>query len=178
MNPSTFFELPAALLVLLFTVAVERLTELWLSWKHARWAKSAGGLEFGRGQFPFMVAAHIGLFAGILTEAGAGHRHFLPYVGGPALCVQVLVHAGRWWCVRSLGPHWNTRVIVIPGMPLIRRGPYRWLRHPNYLLVAVEGITLPLVFNAWMTAVLFTAANAAVLIVRLRTENAALRLAA
>jgi methyltransferase len=69
-------------------------------------------------------------------------------------------------------------VIVIPGMPLIRRGPYRWLRHPNYLLVAVEGITLPLVFTAWMTAVLFTAANAAVLTVRLRTENAALRLAA
>ncbi|MGP3637169.1 isoprenylcysteine carboxylmethyltransferase family protein [Streptomyces sp. 24-1644] len=99
-------------------------------------------------------------------------------MSGPALRLQVLVHIGRWWCVRSLGPYWNTRVIVIPGMPLSRRGPYRWLRHPHYLLVAVEGIALPLVFNAWMTAVLFTAANTAVLTVRLRTENAALRLAA
>ncbi|MFD9391125.1 isoprenylcysteine carboxyl methyltransferase family protein [Streptomyces sp. NPDC060000] len=178
MNHPSLFGLPVGLLVLLSAVAVERLTELWLSWKHARWAKSLGGLEFGRGHFPFMVAAHVGLFAGVLTEVASGPRHFVPLVGGPALCVQVLVHAGRWWCVRSLGRHWNTRVIVVPGLPLVRRGPYRWFRHPNYLLVAVEGVTLPLVFTAWMTALLFTTANMAILTVRLRIENVALRLAA
>lgn len=170
--------LPVGLALLLSAVACERLTELWLSWRHTRWAKSLGGLEFGQRHFPFMVAAHVGLFMGVLAEAALGHRNFIPAVGGPALGVQVLVHAGRWWCVRSLGAHWNTRVIVVPGLPLIRRGPYRWLRHPNYLVVAIEGVALPLVFSAWVTALLFTAANTAVLTVRLRTENAALRLAA
>ncbi|MGP3637787.1 isoprenylcysteine carboxyl methyltransferase family protein [Streptomyces sp. 24-1644] len=169
--------LPLGLSLLLSAVVSERLTELWLSRRHARWARSLGGLEFGQRHFPFMVAAHVGLFLGIVTETALLHRHFVPALGGPALCLQALVHAGRWWCVRSLGPHWNTRVIVIPGRPLIRKGPYRWLRHPNYLVVAIEGVTLPLVFNAWITALLFTAANATVLTVRLRTENAALRLA-
>ncbi|EKX68186.1 isoprenylcysteine carboxyl methyltransferase (ICMT) family protein [Streptomyces ipomoeae 91-03] len=158
-------------------VACERLLELRLSWKNARWAKARGDVEYGQRHFPCMVAARIGLFIGILTEVALAHRHFIPVLGRIALGVQAVVHAGRWWCARSLGPRWNTHVIVVPGMPLVDRGPYRWLRHPNHMVVVAEGIALPLVHSAWLTALLFTAADAAVLTVRLRVENKALGLA-
>ena len=80
----------------------------------------------------------------------------------------------RWWCIATLGRRWNTRVIVVPGLPLVRSGPYRLLRHPNYVAVVVEGLALPLVHACWVTALVFTVANAFVLAVRLRVENAAL----
>jgi methyltransferase len=80
----------------------------------------------------------------------------------------------RWWCISTLGRRWNTRVIVVPGLPLVDRGPYRFLSHPNYVAVVVEGVALPLVHAAWITATVFTLANAALLGVRLRVENTAL----
>jgi methyltransferase len=80
----------------------------------------------------------------------------------------------RWWCIRTLGPHWNTRVIVVPGTTPVRRGPYRLLRHPNYLAVVIEGAALPLVHTAWITALAFTMLNAGMLTVRIRLENRAL----
>jgi methyltransferase len=80
----------------------------------------------------------------------------------------------RWWCIGTLGRHWNTRVIVVPDLPLVRSGPYRFLRHPNYVAVVAEGVALPLVHAAWVTALVFTLANAVLLAVRLRVENAAL----
>jgi methyltransferase len=87
----------------------------------------------------------------------------------------VTSQALRWWCIRTLGPRWNTRVIVVPGLPLVSGGPYRWMAHPNYVAVVVEGFTLPLVHNAWITALVFTILNAALLTVRIRVEDAALR---
>jgi methyltransferase len=80
----------------------------------------------------------------------------------------------RWWCIGTLGRRWNTRVIVVPGLPLVRSGPYRFFSHPNYVAVVVEGVALPLVHACWVTAAVFTVANAALLTVRLRVENAAL----
>jgi methyltransferase len=88
--------------------------------------------------------------------------------------VVVLAQALRWWCITVLGPRWNTRVIVVPGLPLVERGPYRWLRHPNYVAVVLEGVALPLVHSAWITAVAFTVVNAGLLRVRISSENAAL----
>ena len=90
------------------------------------------------------------------------------------LAVVVLAQALRWWCIATLGPRWNTRIIVVPGLPLVEGGPYRWLRHPNYVAVVAEGIALPLVHSAWITAVVFTVVNAALLWVRISSENAAL----
>jgi methyltransferase len=84
----------------------------------------------------------------------------------------------RWWCIATLGRRWNTRVIVVPGLPLVTGGPYRLTSHPNYVAVVVEGLALPLVYSAWITAVVFTACNAVLLTVRLRVENAALAAAA
>jgi methyltransferase len=90
-------------------------------------------------------------------------RPFLPWLGWPMLALVVASQALRWWCVATLGHQWNTRVIVVPGLPLVSAGPYRWLRHPNYVAVVVEVVALPLVHTAWVTALVFTLANAAVL---------------
>ncbi|RLV04667.1 hypothetical protein CTZ27_11785 [Streptomyces griseocarneus] len=156
----------------------ERLLELVVAQRHARWATARGGVEYGRSHYPVMVVLHIALIVGTLTEVALTHRTFLPAVGWPALAGVALTNAARWWCIRSLGPHWNTRVIIVPGLPLVSSGPYRWVRHPNYVIVIAEGIALPLVYDAWMTALLFTLANAALLTVRMRVENKALALVA
>ncbi|MEV5507864.1 isoprenylcysteine carboxyl methyltransferase family protein [Streptomyces orinoci] len=159
-------------------ITAERLFELVVARRHARWAAARGGVEYGRGHYPVMVALHIGLIVGTLAEVALGHRAFVPMVGWPALAGVVLANAARWWCIRSLGPQWNTRVIIVPGLPLVSSGPYRWVRHPNYVVVIAEGLALPLVYGAWLTALLFTLANAALLMVRTRVENKALELVA
>lgn len=160
--------------VLLGLVVLERLAELVLSKRHAAWALARGGVEFGRGHYPPMVALHSALLVACLAEAWLLDREFLPWLGWPMLAVVALAQALRWWCIATLGRQWNTRVIVVPALALVRRGPYRWLRHPNYVAVVAEGIALPLVHTSWVTAVAFTALNAWLLTVRIRTEDAAL----
>ena len=160
--------------VLVLAVGVERLSELRLSVRHARWAVERGGVETGRGHYPPMVALHTALLVGCLIEAAAAHRPFLPALGWPMLAVVLVAQGLRWWCIATLGVRWNTRVIVVPGLALVSAGPYRRLRHPNYVAVVAEGVALPLVHTAWVTAAVFTALNAAVLTVRIRCENRAL----
>jgi len=104
----------------------------------------------------------------------AAHRPFLPALGWTMFVLVVLSQALRWWCIATLGPRWNARVIVVPGLPLVTAGPYRWFKHPNYVAVVVEGFALPLVHTAWITALMFTVLNAALLTIRIRCENAAL----
>ncbi|MQA80164.1 MAG: hypothetical protein GEV10_17050 [Streptosporangiales bacterium] len=160
------------LLVLL--VGLERLAELVVTRRNAAWSFARGGVEVGRGHYPWMVALHTALLAGCLVEAWLVGRPFVPWLGWPMLALVCASQALRWWCIASLGRQWNTRVIVVPGLDRVTRGPYRLLRHPNYVAVVVEGIALPLVQTAWITALAFTALNAVVLTVRIRSENAAL----
>lgn len=160
--------------VLLGLVVLERLAELVLSNRHAAWALARGGVERGQGHYPPMVLLHSGLLVACLAEAWLLDREFLPWLGLSMLAVVVLAQGLRWWCIATLGRQWNTRVIVVPGLPLVRRGPYRWFRHPNYVAVVAEGIALPLVHGSWVTAVVFTTLNAWLLTVRIRTEDAAL----
>ena len=157
---------------LIVAVAAERLTELAVARRNLAWARTRGGREHGFGHYPFMVVLHIGLLVACLFEAG--HRLFIPALGWSMLVLVVLAQALRWWCIITLGPRWNTRIIVVPGLALVDGGPYRWLRHPNYVAVVLEGIALPLVLTGWMTAVAFTVANAGLLYVRISSENAAL----
>ncbi|MEE4495628.1 isoprenylcysteine carboxyl methyltransferase family protein [Streptomyces sp. BE230] len=159
---------------LVLAVAGERLAELAVALRNTRWALGRGGTESGRGHYPAMVALHTALLVGCLAEAGLADRPFAPLLGWTMVAVVVAAQALRWWCIRTLGHRWNTRVIVVPGLPLVTGGPYRLLRHPNYVAVAAEGIALPLVHGAWVTAVLFTALNAALMAVRVRCEEAAL----
>jgi methyltransferase len=118
-----------------------------------------------------MVSLHTALLAGCLVEVAALDRPFLPWLGWPMLVLVLASQVLRWWCIAKLGPQWSTRVVVVPGLPLVRSGPYRWLRHPNYVAVVAEGAALPLVHCAWLTAVVFTVLNAALLRTRIRCEN-------
>ena len=160
--------------VLVLLVALERLAELVVSRRNASWSFARGGVESGRGHFPPMVALHAALLVGSLVEVWLLDRAFVPTLGWAMLFLVAASQGLRWWCITSLGRQWNTRVIVVPGLPLVTRGPYRLMSHPNYVAVVVEGLALPLVHTAWVTAIVFTVLNAALLTVRLRVETAAL----
>jgi methyltransferase len=160
--------------VLLGLVVLERLAELVVSRHHASWALSRGGVEHGRGHYPWMVLLHTGLLVACLAEAWLLDRPFLPVLGWSMVAVVVAAQALRWCCIVTLGKRWNTRVIVVPGLPLVAQGPYRLMRHPNYVAVVAEGVALPLVHGSWVTALVFTLLNAWLLTVRIRTEDRAL----
>ena len=164
-----------AYLALVLATGVERLVELVISARHARQAFAQGGVEFGQRHFPWLVALHSGLLAACYLEAWLLERPFLPWFGWPMLALVVLSQALRYWCIASLGSQWNTRVIVVPRLSVVTRGPYRWLRHPNYLAVVIEGFALPLVHTSWLTAVVFTVLNAVLLLgFRIPVEERAL----
>ena len=158
--------------LLIAAVAVERVAELVVSQRNLSWSRERGGVEFGARHYPAMVVMHTGLLAGAVTEAF--YRPFVPALGWPMLAVVFAAQGLRWWCISTLGHQWNTRVVVIPDAPRVTGGPYRFLSHPNYVAVVLEGIALPLVHTAWLTAAAFTAANAVVLHTRIGVENSAL----
>lgn len=161
--------------VVVVLVGLERLVELAISRRNLAWALRRGGVEEGRGHFPVMVALHTGLLLACLVEVVALDRPFVPALGWAMLVLLLLTEATRAWVIATLGRQWNTRVVVVPGMRRVTSGPYRWMSHPNYVVVAVEGVALPLVHTAWVTALVFTALNAALLLlVRIPAEERAL----
>lgn len=160
--------------IVLAFVVLERIAELILSKRHASALKARGAVECGTGHYPPMVILHTGLLLGCALEPVLLHRPFIPALGFPMLALVVVAQSIRWWAISTLGVFWNTRVIVLPGARRIARGPYRWLRHPNYVAVVLEGVALPLVHSAWMTALVFGVLNAWLLFVRVRTEDEAL----
>lgn len=151
-------------------VALQRLSELWLSRRNAARLSEAGGVEIGAGHYPVLIAIHVGwiLALFLLVPADA------PVVW-PLLCFYLILQGARFWVIATLGRFWTTRVIHMPEEPLVRRGPYRWIKHPNYVVLVLEVATLPLAFGAWEIALAFSAANLGILAWRLRIENAALR---
>lgn len=160
--------------LLVAVVGLERIAELVVSKRNLAWSRARGGVEFGSGHYPAMVILHTGLLLGCLAEVFWLDRPFLPMLGWPMLAVVIAAQALRWWCIATLGQQWNTRVVVVPGAPRVTGGPYRLMSHPNYIAVIVEGIALPLVHSAWITACVFTVLNAVLLTTRINTENAAL----
>ncbi len=160
--------------VVLAIVSCERVLELVVSTRNARWSLAHGGVESGRGHYPFMVLLHGCLLVGCLAEVQLADRPFLAWVGLPAFAVVIASQLLRWWCIRTLGRQWSTRVIVVPGSDRVVSGPYRWWSHPNYAAVVAEGFALPLIHSAWTTAVVFTVLNFWLLRVRLGVEERAL----
>ena len=154
--------------LILLLVTLQRVGELWLSHRNTRRLLDRGAREHAPGHYPLIVAVHV-LWLGVLWWLAP-----LRPVDGFWLALFVLIEIGRIWVLASLGPRWTTRIIVLPGEPLVRRGPYRWLAHPNYVVVAAEIAVLPLVFGLWPVALAFTLLNAAMLTVRIRAENRAL----
>jgi methyltransferase len=159
-----------AVFVLLVYVALERAFELYLAQRNTRALLAHGGVEIGAGHYPAIVTVHTLWLLTLYLWAlfGAAQIDWL-WAG-----VYALLQLGRLWVMASLGRFWTTRIITVPGAPLIASGPYRYLKHPNYLVVALEIAVLPLAVGAWPVAILFSLLNGAILVVRIRAENAAL----
>lgn len=161
-------------LAFLAVLTLERLVELRLSRRNLRWAVDRGGVELGQRHFFWMRMLHAAFLGACALEVIVLHRAFSPRIGYPMLALAMLAQGLRYWAIRTLGPRWNVRVVVIPGSPVVTAGPYRFLRHPNYLAVIVEGLAVPLIHGAWLTAVAFSLLNACLLAVRIRCEEMAL----
>ena len=158
----------AAVAILAF-VTLQRLIELRLADTNSRRLLAQGAREHGSGHYPFIVALHMVWLAALWWWAPGRP------IGLFFLLLFALLQLGRLWVIRSLGERWTTRIIVKPGAPLVRRGPYRWLNHPNYLIVTLEIAVLPLVFGLGQLAAVFSLFNAVILAIRIRAENEALR---
>ena len=163
-----------AFTILILLVSGERIVELIISKRNLRWSFNQGGIEFGRSHYKYMVVIHVGLLGGCLIETWLTRPEFRPLLSWTMFALAMGSQALRWWCILTLGKRWNTLVVIIPGLPVITNGPYKWLKHPNYLAVVIEGIALPMVGFAWRTAIIFTFLNIFVLAARLRVENKAL----
>jgi methyltransferase len=155
-------------IIILALVTLQRLGELWLSDRNTRRLLANGAREVARAHYPLIVAVHV-LWLATLWWFAPGQP-----VNAFWLALFVLLQLGRIWVIATLGPRWTTRIIVLPDAPLVRNGPYRFLNHPNYAVVAGEIAVLPLAFDLWQVALVFTILNAVVLAIRIRQENRAL----
>jgi len=155
-------------IVILALVTLQRLGELWLSNRNTKRLLAQGAHEVGAAHYPLIVAMHV-LWLATLWWLGPTRA-----IDGFWLALFVLIEIARIWVLATLGPRWTTRIIVLPGATLVRRGPYRLVNHPNYIVVVGEIAVLPLVFGLWQIALIFTVLNAAVLTIRIREENRAL----
>jgi len=155
--------------IILALVTFQRLGELWLSNRNTRWLLAQGAYEVGSNHYPLIVAVHVLWLAALWWLAPAQPIDVF------WLTIFVLLEAARVWVMTSLGRRWTTRIIILPRGQLVRKGPYRFVDHPNYLVVAGEIAALPLVFGLWPVALVFTLLNAAALTIRIRQEGRALR---
>ncbi|MGH7932226.1 MAG: isoprenylcysteine carboxyl methyltransferase family protein [Candidatus Binataceae bacterium] len=159
---------------ILVALAAERVFELVWSRRNARRLLSMSAVEIGNAHFPAMVMFHTAFIGAAAAEAVWLDRPFPGILGWAALCGAIAAQALRYWSVATLGIRWNTRIIVLPDVAPVTRGPYRFMRHPNYLAVVVELACIPLIHGCWMTAIVFSAGNAVLLRVRIRAEEKAL----
>lgn len=154
---------------IIFLVVLERLFELTLANRNTKRLKAQGAVEIGAGHYPLIVLLHTAWLLAVLWLLPARLE-----VSWPWLAMFALLQAARLWVIASLGPYWTTRIISVPGRPLVKSGPYRFVRHPNYLVVAGEILTLPLAFHEILVAIFFSLANAAILAWRIREEETGL----
>lgn len=158
----------SAAVAIVALVVAQRLVELWIARRNTAALIAQGGVEHGAGHYPVIVLLHSAWLMAMLWVA-LGE----PAVNYPLIGIFLVLQAGRVWVLTTLGRYWTTRIITMPGAPMIRRGPFRFVRHPNYLVVALEIVVLPLAFGRIDLAVLFGSANVAVLAWRIRAEERA-----
>lgn len=150
-----------------------RLGELWLARRNEKWLLQHGAVEYGKRHYPYIVWLHVLFFVSLMAEyvfTSTGRYSV------PLLVLYFLLLAFKAWVIFSLGKCWNTKIFRMVGCPLVKKGPYRWMKHPNYMVVVAEIALIPLIFYLYLTAVVFSVLNALMLSVRIREENKALRL--
>jgi methyltransferase len=163
-----------AYLTFLALLAGERLVEIALARRNARVALRRGAFEVGRGHFRVMTAFHSLFLVSCAAEVVLLHRPFPGVLGFAALAGALAAQGLRYWAITALGVRWNVRILVIPGLPPVTSGPFRFVRHPNYLAVILEMACVPLIHGCWLTALIFSIGNAVLLWVRIRAEESAL----
>lgn len=155
-------------------LAVQRIFELGIARRNEQWMLKRGAQEFGQRHYRFIVSIHTLFFAVFFFEVIAGKRELSP--AWPFLLgLFALTQLVRIWAITSLGKYWNTKIIVLPGADIVKKGPYRIMRHPNYLVVTLEFLIIPCIFEAYFTAVLFTLLNLLILTIRIPAEENALK---
>ncbi len=164
----------SAYLIFLGLILVERLFELVVSKRNARRALEQGGREVGQGHYKVMTLFHTAFLLACVGEVLYFQRAFPGLLGWLSLAGAVAAQLLRYWAISTLGERWNTRIIFVPGATPVTQGPYRFVRHPNYVAVIMEMVFIPLIHGGYLTALLFTLGNAALLFVRIRAEEAAL----
>lgn len=160
--------------LLILLVALGRLIELRIAGRNRRALLARGGVEVEPGHYRWMVLLHTAFLISCVLEAWLLDRPFVPALGIPMLLLVVLATGLRYWVISTLAGRWTTRIVVLPGASPVTGGPYRFLRHPNYLAVITEILALPLVHTAWLTAIVFSVLNGLILRVRIRAEEEAL----
>jgi len=159
----------ATFILFILLLIVLRLAELYISSRNEKWLLSQGAIEYGRGHYPFVVALHTCFIISLVAEYFFNDTpHPLSYF---FLALVILVILFKFWILSSLGKYWNTRIYRVPGSVAVKKGPYKFIRHPNYVDVVCEIAMIPLVFHLYYTAVIFTVLNAIMLTVRIREEN-------
>lgn len=154
-------------------LAFLRIEELLLSKKNGKWLLDNGAIEYGSKHYPFIVALHVLFFLSLIFEYIAQHQHSFSLL---LLFLYFLLLTFKIWIIASLGKFWNTRIYRVLNMPLIKSGPYKYFKHPNYAVVIAEIAVIPMIFHLYITAIAFTLLNLIVLFVRIKEENKVLQI--
>ncbi|WP_245890015.1 isoprenylcysteine carboxyl methyltransferase family protein [Rummeliibacillus pycnus] len=163
------------LFIFIFTIiCIQRVIELRIARANEHFMKERGAIEFGQSHYPFIVLLHVAFLCSLFIEyyvKDLSLNRFWIFLLGFFLALQI----GRVWVIKSLGHFWNTKIIVLPNASLVKKGPYRWIPHPNYLIVALEIVVIPLTFQAYYTAIIFSILNLVMMLIRISIEEAALK---
>lgn len=161
-------------IVVIFTVVIlQRLAELWIAKKNERYLKSKGAIEFGSEHYKWFIIVHFAFFITLIFEMTL-IGHIAPTINPFLLILFIMTQIIRVWCLTSLGVYWNTKIIILPNRSLVKTGPYKYVNHPNYIIVGIELCTIPLLFGAYVTALIFPLIHILLLTVRIPLENKAL----
>ncbi len=157
-----------------FFIILQRLSELFIARQNERWMKERGAKEFGQEHYKWIVLLHISFFVALVSEVLIKTKPI--HSQWPALLfLFFILQLARVWVISSLGKYWNTKIIILPGANVVKKGPFKWMKHPNYVIVTFELLIIPIIFQAYMTAIIFFILNQMILFVRIRTEERALR---
>ena len=155
-------------IVFISVLIFQRLTELYISSRNEKWLLGQGAVEYGQKHYPYMIALHTLFIVSLIAEYLLTPNHPVSFI---FLYLLVVLLGFKYWIISALGPYWNTKIYRVPGTGLVKKGPYKILKHPNYVDVVCEIATIPLVFHLYYTAIIFSLLNAVMLFVRIRVEN-------